>query len=217
MNQDIRNSIAQDWITFILLGCLLLIALLKFRYPKKFEDFLYIISSDKFLSGSIHNNRLSHPFNTGLVFLQWIVMSLFIYFGHCIYTDRTIGKEWITFLYILGGYILFEQIKLGIERFIGYLIEYSSLVKSYTYRKLVFKNFISFLVFIFCILLAYRFDILKNVYLIFFTMVLLTYLSTYLIIYRKMRSEIFKHPSYFILYFCTLEIAPYYILYKVIM
>ena len=184
-------------------------------YPKKFEDFLYIISSDKFLSGGVYNNRLSHPFNTVLIGVQWIITSLFVYFGYCVYTASGIGAGWAIFLYILGGCIVFELVKLGVAHFIGYLVKQSVLIKSYTFRKLVFKNFIGLLVFIFCTLIAYRFQFLKNYYYVFLIVILLAYLSSYLIIFRKIRNELIKHPSYFILYFCTLEIAPYYILYKV--
>ncbi len=214
MNQDIRNIINQDWITFIIIGCFIILAFVKYRYPKKFEDFLLIISSDKFLSGSVHNNRLTHPFNLVLIALQWISVSLFIYFGYCYFTDKSIGLEFMTYVYILGGYITFELLKLWLERFIGYLTRFSSMVIPYTYRKLVFKNFLSFLVLLYCIVLAYRNPFLKEYYGWFLGTLLLIYLISLLLLMRKFQSEILNRPSYFILYFCTLEIAPYYIFYK---
>lgn len=215
MNQGIRNIISQDWITFTILGCLLLIALVKYQYPKKFEDFILIISSDKFLSNSIQNNSLSHPFNSVFIFVQWVVISLFIYMGYCFYTDKSIGQEFIDYLYIMGGYVIFEQAKLGVERLIGHLMQFNVLIKTYTYRKMVLKNFLSLLVLFFCILLAYRSETLKEYYVLFSGILLLIYLISFLFTLRKFQSQILKQPSYFILYFCTLELSPYYIIYKV--
>lgn len=205
----------QDWVTLLLLGCLLLIAFLKYRYPKKFEDFLYIISSDKFLSGATHNNRITHPFNTVFVVLQWAITALFLFFGYCFYTNKSVGQEYLVYLYIFVGYIVFEQTKFMLERLIGHLINSSDFIKLYTFRKLVFKNFLSLFIFLCCIFLAYRQFILREYYPIFLSITGLLFLASFLVIFRKIQDELFRHPSYFILYFCTLEIAPYYILYKV--
>ena len=215
MTQHLRHSINQDWVTFIILGCLLFIAIIKYKHPKKFEDFILIISSDKFLSGSIHDNRLFHPFNATLTFVQWITFSLFIYIGYCFYTDKGIGQEFTTFLYILVGYIAFEQLKLWFERFIGYLIRFNKIIKPYTYRKLVFKNSLSLIILFFCIVLVYRSTSLKDYYGLFLGIAILLYIVSLFLMIRKFQNKVLARPSYFILYFCTLEIAPYYILYKV--
>ena len=215
MNQAIRNTINQDWITFIILGCLILVSFVKYRYPRKFEDFLLIISSDKFLSTSIHYNSLTHPFNSILAIVQWFSISLFIYIGYCFYTHRVLGQEYIIYLYIALGYVIFEQLKLFLERFIGYLMQLSQLIKPYTYRKVVFKNFLSLLALVFCVILTYKNASLKEYYGVFLGVFLFMYILSLLFTVRKFQSEILGRPSYFILYFCTLEIAPYYILYKV--
>jgi len=216
VNQAIRNTINQDWITLIIIGCLVLITFVKYRYPKKFEDFLLIISSDKFLSTSIQNNSLTHPFNSILALVQWISISLFIYIGYCFYSQKVLGQEYIIYLYILIGYVIFEQLKLVLERFIGYLIQLSQLIKPYTYRKVVFKNFLSLLTLVFCVVLTYKNANLKEYYGVFLGVFLFIYLISLLFTVRKFQNEILGRPSYFILYFCTLEIAPYYILYKVL-
>lgn len=197
------------------MGCVVLIAYIKYRYPQKFEDFIFIISSDKFLSSGIHNDSLTHPFNSILIAVQWVTIPLFIYIGYCFYSNQPIGQERNTYVYIIGGYVIFEQVKLGLERLTGYLIHFNSIIKPYTYRKLVLKNFISLLVLFFCILLVYRSPILEAYYFAFLVALLSIYFISFLFMLRKFQSEILKQPSYFILYFCTLEIAPYYIFYKV--
>jgi len=216
VNQSIRNTISQDWITLIIIGCLVIITFVKYRYPKKFEDFLLIISSDKFLSTSINNSSLTHPFNGLLAIVQWTSTSLFLYIGYCFYAQKILGQEFISYLYILAGYIIFEHLKLVLERFVGYLTQLSHLIKPYTYRKVVFRNFLSLLVLLFCIVLIYKNTFLIEYYWIFLLFFLILYLISLLFTVRKFQSEVLGRPSYFILYFCTLEIAPYYILYKVL-
>ena len=130
MSQDIRNSISQDWITIILIGCLLLITFVKYRYPKKFDDFLLIVTSDKFLNTTISNSSLIHPFNFVLTLVQWVGFSLFIYIGYCYYLKKVVGEEITSFLYILLGFIAFEQLKLILERFIGHILNLSPLIQS---------------------------------------------------------------------------------------
>lgn len=214
MTQDARHIINQDWVTFIIAGCLILIAFVKYKYPRKFVDFILIISSDKFLLGSVHDNRLSHPFNANLIFVQWISFSLFIYIGYCIYSGQYIGQEFTTYPYILVGYIAFEQLKLWTERFVGFLIRFNSVIKPYTHKKLVFKNSLSLVVLLFCTALTYRSSSLEEYYGLFLGIILLIYVSSLLLMIKKFQTKVLIKPSYFILYFCTLEIAPYYILYK---
>lgn len=215
MNQEIRHIVNLDWITILIVGCLLCLAIIKYIYPRKFDDFLLIVSSDKFLSGSIKNNSLFHPFNSSLLAIQWIAIPLFIYIGYCIYTDLDIGQYSYNYLYILIGYIVFEQGKLILEHMIGYLINFREVIKPHIYRKITFKNLLSLVVLFFCILLVYNGDTLHKYYTVFVGITLLIYFFSLLFLIRKFQNLILRQPSYFILYFCTLEIAPYYIIYKV--
>ena len=215
MNQEIRHIVSLDWITALIVGCLLCLAIVKYAYPRKFEDFLLIVSSDKFLSGSIKNNSLFHPFNGSLLAIQWITIPLFIYIGYCIYTDLDIGQNISSYLYILIGYIVFEQGKLLLERLIGYLINFKEVIKPHIYRKITFKNLLSLVILFFCVLLVYNGNTLQEYYAVFVGIALLIYFFSLLFLIRKFQSLILQQPSYFILYFCTLEIAPYYIMYKV--
>lgn len=215
MNQGLRHIVNLDWITFILLGCLIAIASLKYVYPKRFEDFLFIITSDKFLTSTSRSPSFLNPFNSLLLITDWIIVSLFIYIGYCFYSTIELGTSFSSFLYILGGYIVFDLLKLLLERVIGYTLNISELIKGYVYRKITFKNFLSIILLLFCILLCYNKEYLRAHYLIFLGIFCILYLLALLFTLRKFQSEIVQQPSYFILYFCTLEIAPYYIMYKV--
>lgn len=215
MNQGLRHMISLDWITFIIMSSLLSIAIIKYLYPKKFEDFLFIIYSDKFLNQTRKNKSPFNTFNGILLIVNWMVTSLFIYIGYCYYSNKDLGTYFNTYLYILFGFAIFELTKVILEWSVGYLINKKELITAYAYRKIVFKNFLSFFLLLFCTILSYNSKYLINFYIIFLSIFACMYLFSVLLTLKKFQSGILQQPSYFILYFCTLEIAPYYIMYKV--
>ena len=215
MDQGIRNITQLDWITLVITGCFFALAVLKYIYPRKFEDFLLIISSDKFFSDTIKGYSYINIFSNVLLYIQWIITSLFIYIGYCYYAGVNLETSYITYFYILCGYVVFDLSKIVVERFIGYLVGLKELIKIYTYRKIMFKNFIGLILIIFCTILIYNYEYLQSYYSIFLAISIFIYALSILFTVRKFQSEILHQPSYFILYFCTLEIAPYYVMYKV--
>ena len=58
-----RTIESLDWITFILIGCIVLVTILKIVYPKRFEDFIKLPISNNYFLTKGKFEELKHPFS----------------------------------------------------------------------------------------------------------------------------------------------------------
>ena len=62
--QDIYRTIDPfDWITFILIGCIIIVTVLKVVYPKRFDDFIKLPISNNYFLTKGKFEELKHPFS----------------------------------------------------------------------------------------------------------------------------------------------------------
>ena len=67
-----------DWVTLIMVGCILIIAILKVIYPKRFNDFIRLPVSNNYFLAKGKSEELRHPFSILLFVIQLISISLFV-------------------------------------------------------------------------------------------------------------------------------------------
>ena len=90
------------------------------------------------------------------------------------------------------------------------------IVDIYLFQKLSYRNYIAILVFPFTLLLIYTFTISDLWVYGIVSFILFANLTGIFNIFRQYQKLISANWFYFILYLCALEIAPYFILYKLI-
>ncbi len=213
METTLRAILNKDWITLLLLVCIIGIAAVKLAYNQRFQDFVLLIGIDKYATVRSKEQALWNPFNAILLLIQLCLFSLFIFLGYCILHNQESSEMLGLYLKILIGYTLFEIVKMSFEKIIGYLLNIKDLMNIYLFRKLGFKNFLGLLLIIICSFIVYN-DPISHFFIYgCLVLIIILYLISTISILRKYRDQILSLPSYFILYFCTLEIAPYYILY----
>ncbi len=205
-----RSTESLDWITLIIVGCIVLLAFTKVRYAKRFEDFIRILFSKNYFLAKGKLEEITHPFSLFLFVIQVLSISLFIN----LFFSLEAEEDSMFFIRILLGVFMFIIIKASLEKIIGSIFSVEGIINKYVYEKLTYRNFlaiillISNMVFYFSIkpnlttLLVFTgFIVLFNVTLLFFS-------------YKNYRSIINGNFFYFLLYLCTLEISPYLLLYK---
>ncbi len=191
-------------------GCLILLAIIKIIYPKRFEDFIKLPVSNNYFLAKGKSEELRHPFSLVLFGIQLLSISLFIYL---FFLEKN-NTNWMMFLQIVTAVFVFIIIKSSIEKMIGAIFSIENVIDKYVYEKITYRNFIS----LFLIVINFIFYFSFNPGLKTLTIVTCIIIAINMIImfysYKNYRSLIFSNFFYFLLYLCALEISPYVILYK---
>lgn len=207
-----RTIESLDWITFILIGCIVLVTILKIVYPKRFEDFIKLPISNNYFLTKGKFEELKHPFSLLFFLIQVLTLSLFI---NLFFLEKEKFSA-VIFIKIVLASFTFILIKTGIEKLIGSVFDIETIINKYIFTKLSYRNFISLS--LIALNFIFYFSIEPNIELliIFGGFIILLNLYTLFINYKNYRSLVFSNFFYFLLYICALEISPYLILYKVL-
>lgn len=210
----LREITHQNWITFLIIGCFVLLAAIRFSYGQRFIDFINVLGADRFLNTRSKGIFIFHPFQLVLLLVQFIGISLIIYLTYCATFNLPFFNSFELFGVILLAYAAFEILKLSLERLSGYLLNFNKKMQPFIYKRLNVKNLLGILSLICSAIITYRFEI--SYYFIYsaITIIIAVYVISQFLLLSKYKDDFIRFPFYFILYFCTLEIGPYFILYK---
>ena len=193
-----------------MVGCILVIAILKVFYPKRFEDFIRLPVSNNYFLAKGKSEELRHPFSILLFVIHLMSISLFAYL---FFLDK--GKaNVLLFLKILTTVFVFIIIKASIEKMIGVIFSIENVIDQYVYEKLTYRNFLSLILIITNLVFYFSVQPDLNILLIFIGILFILNMLILYYSYKNHRSLIFSNLFYFLLYLCALEISPYLILYK---
>lgn len=204
----------KDWATFVFLLSFILIAVTKTVFETRFNEFLRILVSDKYIKVYKDSTNLMSGFTILLFIVQIISFSFFIqvlldYFGYVKKTD------WVSFIRISSLLTIFVLSKFLIEKIIAETFEIEEFIEQFNLQKVGYRTFIGLLILPVNIYLFYN---NPSNYLIFITLavILIINLAAYLISLKNYQNLLIGNLFYFILYLCALEIAPYYFIYYLI-
>ncbi len=210
-----REIATNNWLTIVLVTCLVLLAAAKQINILRFSDFVMLLANSKYIIAHQKLNKLSSLFNAVLVVFQIVSVSLFVYL--CFDTFK--GQETdqvITYFKILTLYTLVVICKLLIEKIIAAIFSIDSIIDMYLFYKVSYRNFIGMLLMPINIVCIYVVQPSKSVFVVLVVLLLILNAIMLFSYYKKNENIIFNNLFYFILYLCGLEIAPYFILYKLI-
>ncbi len=205
---------SQDWVTVTLVGCLLLLAVARYLYPKRFQEFILLPITDKYFLVQAKNNRLGHPFNALLFAVQVVAVSLLIYSAFAYYSPDVVQSNSWLFVQICTAYTVFVIAKFCIEKIVGAVFALDEVINEYLFEKLSYRNLIAILLVVVNIIFFYIVDINALWLWIILAAVLVFNAIALFYSYKNNRNLISRHFFYFILYLCALEISPYVLLYK---
>ena len=216
LESSLRLITYQNWITIIIVGCLVLLAAVKFFYQARFTDFINVVGADRFLSTRSKGVFILHPLQIVLLTIQFVGFSILIYLVYCSILNLSYAENFHIFKYIFLGYSLFEILKFILERFIGYVLNFEKKMQSFFYKRLNIKHLLGLFALFCSSFIVYQLEF--PFYFIYSALGIITtiYIISQFWLLGKYKDMFFRFPFYFILYFCTLEIGPYFILYTFI-
>ncbi len=209
-----RSLISNDWITLVLVACLVLLAIARLAYESKFVDFGELPISEKYLLKGSKDIQFEHPFNLLLFTVQFLSVSLFIFLVGQQYGLFSEIGPFVGYVRVTLVYVVFVSIKFFIERSLGVLFKGEDYLNTYQFYKLSYRSYFGLLLIPVNALFVYGFEpsllVLQIIIGIFLILNLISLFNTF----RRYEKLIFNNLFYFILYLCALEIAPYFILFK---
>jgi len=211
-----RYTTANDLLTLIILLVLLLLVLAKKMFQPRFEDFVSLVSSGKYMVIKSREHKALFGFNILMLIIHVLSVSLFLFILYRAFLPSNIENTGMILLRIITGYSFFVLLKIFIEKIIANVFDIDDYMDHYLFQKHTYRNFISIILFPISIFLVYS-DNLNNVLLyiilgFFFIAMILAFVR----IIIKNEGQVASYWFYFILYLCALEITPYIILYKLI-
>lgn len=202
----------KDWATLLFVLSFAIIALTKSVFENRFGDFVRLIYSDKYIKIYRDSSHVMSAFTVSLFIVQIISFTFFIQllvssFGYASKTD------WILFIQIFTFIIYFVLSKYLLEKIIATSFNIEEFMEQYNLQKVTYRTYIGLIILPIDIVLFYYDSILKNIPLLIFYTLLAINALIYIVSIKNYRKIIFGNLFYFILYLCTLEIAPYYFMY----
>lgn len=209
-----RSLISNDWITLALMVCLVLVAVARVIYETKFVDFAELLINEKYLIKGGKDIRFEHPFNMLLFTVQFLSISLFIFLVSSQFDTFSKIRPALGYVRIVLIYVVFVALKFFIERMLGVLFKGEDHLNTYQFYKLSYRNYFALILLPINALFVYAFKppllVLQIIIGVFLILNVISLFNTF----RRYEKLIFNNLFYFILYLCALEIAPYFILFK---
>jgi hypothetical protein len=202
----------KDWATLLFVLCFAVIAITKSIYESRFGDFTKLIFSDKYAKIYRDSSHIKSGFTIALFFLQIISFAFFIQltlssFGYASKTD------WVLYIQIVTLLAFFILSKYLIEKIVATSFNIDEFIEHFNLQKVTYRAYIGILILPINAILFYYDDISKNVPLTILAISLCISIFSYFISIKTYQNVILSKLFYFILYLCTLEIAPYYFIY----
>jgi len=207
-----RITDTNDWVTLLFFLSFGIIALVKAFYENRFEDFTKLLFSDKYIRIYRDSSHLMSIFTISLFLVQIISYTFFV---QIIIDSLGYGSksDWILFIQIFTFIVYFILSKYLVEKIIATSFKIEEVIEQFNLQKVTYRTYVGLFLLPIDIILYYYEPILKNISLAILYIIIGLNVLLYLYSIKNYRKEIFSNMFYFILYLCTLEIAPYYFMY----
>ena len=207
----LRPFISNDLYSICIVIGLILIAISKVLFTKRFDEFVFVLGNSKYLKIYSKDQKFFDVFDA-LLFVNF-VFSLTI-FGllsyEALFDSITISATLLFKLFLAVA--IFITMKILIERLIGSVFDIDFLIDNYLFQKISYKNFVGMLLLPLNALLIYSFKANPLVIYCILSIVILVFIIGLLTTLKVYQNLIKQNMFYFILYLCALEIAPYVII-----
>lgn len=209
----LREIVSNDGYVYCSLISLFVLMIVKFINNRRFNDFLGFLGNSNYLRIYIKEHRFLDPFDT-LLFINFCVnLGAFLWIIFQSYFN--IGEiNFNPFLVLTGTILLWFLIKIGVEILIGYTFDTYNLFNILSFQQISSLNFVGIIFLPLNAIIVFGANLNTNLILITSILMLLIVVLGMIKTVRSNLNVIRPNIFYFILYICTLEIAPYAVVYN---
>ncbi|MCO6148007.1 DUF4271 domain-containing protein [Flavobacterium sp. NRK1] len=207
-----RIASGKDWATLVFVACFAIIAINRNIFETRFSEFIKLAVSDKYTKIYKDSGNMLSWFTISFFFIQvisftFLIQFLLSYFG---IVEKTSWVAFIQIFTLIGVFILSKYL---IEKIIATSFNIEEFNELFNLHKVNYRTYIGLLLLPVNIFLFYNTSQHPVVIYIIIGLIIAASVASYLVSLRIYQNLILGKLFYFILYLCTLEIAPYYFMY----
>lgn len=211
-----RYSTSNDLLTLVIVLILVLLVVSKKLFEKRFEDFLSLFNSGKYLLIKSREHKSLFGFNVIMLIIHILSISLLLFVFYRAFINPGNENTGVIFLRIFTAYAFFILMKITVEKIIANIFDIDETAEHYLFQKHTYRDFVSLLLLPVTIYLIYTAPSVSSFFYLLAVVFTIGLLYAIYNIIKKNQGLISRNWFYFILYLCALEITPYVILYKLI-
>lgn len=204
----------KDWATVLFIFCVGIIAVNKAVSSVRFNEFVRLAYSDKYTKMYRDSSNLMSAFTLSMFVVQLISLSFFILLVLNQFGEVESKTDFIAYIQIFTFLSVFILSKFLIEKIIATAFKMEEFNEQFNLLKVNYRAYFGFILIPINIILFYNsFD--SNIFFwILIVALFVINMATYLVALKLYQNLLMRKIFYFILYLCTLEIAPYYFIYN---
>ncbi|MEM9649880.1 MAG: DUF4271 domain-containing protein [Bacteroidota bacterium] len=208
MNPIYKTFESLDWMTLVLFFSLVVLALGKYLFQNRFLNFMILPFNNKYVVLYNKKGRLLNWFHILLTLFQLINLAFFLFLAQKTFYSPLWEDPLANFALIFGVVLLFQVIKMVLQLTQGFVFNTQSLITDLLFNKTSYLNHSSLIMFVANVILVYIFKDAKVVIYLALILILSINIIGLVKLMKNHQKVIISHFFYFILYLCTLEIAP---------
>ena len=204
---------SKDWATVLFVLCVGIIAVNKTISSVRFNEFIRLAYSDKYTKIYKDSSNLMSGFTVSMFVLQLFSFSFFtlLVLNQFDKTEKTNGIVYIQIFTFLTVFILSKFL---IEKIVATAFKIEEFNEQFNLLKVNYRAYFGFILLPVNIILFYNTFDSKLFFWILLVALFVINITTYMVALKLYQNLLLRKIFYFILYLCTLEIAPYYFIYN---
>ena len=204
---------SKDWATILFVLCVGIIVVNKTISSVRFNEFIRLAYSDKYTKIYKDSSNLMSGFTVSMFVLQLFSFSFFtlLVLNQFDKTEKTNGIVYIQIFTFLTVFILSKFL---IEKIVATAFKIEEFNEQFNLLKVNYRAYFGFILLPVNIILFYNTFDSKLFFWILLVALFVINITTYIVALKLYQNLLMRKIFYFILYLCTLEIAPYYFIYN---
>lgn len=211
----LRDFISNDWYVVFCLLSLVIILMAKKNDTQRFSAFLKLFGNNNYLRIYLKEHSFFDRFDS-LLFINFCVnIVVFGWIGYqFVFESVTINLLMFSQLFSLVAMVV--MLKIGLELFLGYVLDLQTLFNVLTFQQISSYNFIGLILLPINAFIVFGVDFAPSAIILSMVLILLIVVAGMTKTVQSNLNILLNNFFYFILYLCTFEIGPYLVLYKVL-
>lgn len=204
-----RTFHSNDWVTLVFILSLLCLVFARAFFLSRFQNFMILPFNNKYVFLYNKKGRLLHGFHVILSLFAFLNLTLYVVLVGQALSGRSFGPQGYVLLTGAGLLAAFFLLKLGLQLGGAAILEFREFSSAVIWKKMTYLNYSSLVMFTANLLLGY---VAKDSNAIIYSSIFLILginVIGWIGILKIHQKLIAAHLFYFILYLCTLEIAPF--------
>mgnify|MGYP006167380677 CR=1 FL=1 len=201
-----------DWATLLFIVAFVIIAVNRNVFATRFYEFIRLAISDKYTKIYKDRSNMLSGFTISMFVVQLLSLSFFILLllNQLGIKEKNDGIVFIQIITFLGVFILSKYL---IEKIIATTFQIEEFNEQFNLLKVSYRTYLGFILLPINLILYYNTLQSDWIFIVLTSLLVLFNALTYIIAIKIYQNLVMRKLFYFILYLCTLEIAPYYFMY----